>query len=120
VTEVILNMPEPNVILDVATLKTENRAFHGSAGVSEGCREACFSPAFRDQATGRVYLSRDPNGHVAAFHTLEGLPDEVIAARYTNGNVAKAKNSLISGFLKDGIFYTRQQAADQVGIRRKR
>jgi len=113
-------MPELNGFLDAAALKRENRTYRGSAGVSEGCREACFRPAFRDQETGMVYLSRNPNGHVAAFHTLEGLPDEVIAARYTNGNVAKAKNSLISGFLKDGIFYTRQQAADQVGIRRKR
>jgi hypothetical protein len=113
-------MPELNIFLDVAALKRENRAYHGTAAVSEGCREACFRPAFRDQETGRVYLSRYPNGHVAAFHTLNGLPDEVIAARNINGNVAKAKNTLISGFLKDGTFYTRQEAADKVGIQRKR
>jgi|GEM_PF-474459 len=118
VIEGIRNMPELNVSLDVAALKNENRAYYGSAGVSDGCREACFRPAFRDQETGRVYLSRYPNGHVAAFHTLEGLPDEMIAARYTNGNVAKAKNTLISGFLKDGTFYTRQEAADQVNMKR--
>ncbi len=67
-----------------------------------------------------VYLSRYPNGQVAAFHTLDGLPDEVITARYINGKVACAKNSLISGFLKDGTFYTRQEAADQVDTRRNR
>ena len=67
-----------------------------------------------------VYMSRYPNGQVAAFHTLDGLPDEVIAARYTNGKVAYAKNSLISGFLKDGTFYTRQEAADQVDPGRDR
>jgi hypothetical protein len=113
-------MPELNAFLDVAALKWENLAYQGSAGVSEGCREACFRPAFRDQETGIVYLSRKPNGHVAAFHTLEGLPDEVIAARCTNGEVAKAKNTLISGFLKGGTFYTRQEAADQVDTRRNR
>ncbi len=67
-----------------------------------------------------VYLSRYPNGQVAVFHTLEGLPDEVIAARYINGKVAYAKNTLISGFLKDGTFYTRQEAADQVDTGRNR
>jgi hypothetical protein len=113
-------MPELNAFLDVAALKWENRAYRGSAGVSEGCREACFRPAFRDQATGMVYLSRNLNGDVAAFHTLEGLPDEVIAARYTNGKVAKAKNTLISGFLRGGTFYTRQEAADQVYSMRNR
>jgi hypothetical protein len=113
-------MPELNAFLDVAALKWENRAYRGSAGVSEGCREACFRPAFRDHETGMVYLSRNPNGHVATFHTLEGLPDEVIAARYTNGEVAKAKNTLISGFLRGGTFYTRQEAADQVDTRRNR
>jgi hypothetical protein len=113
-------MPELNAFLDVAALKRENHTYRGSAGVSEGCREACFRPAFRDQATGMIYLSRYANGHVAAFHTLEGLPDEVIAARYTNGEVAKAKNTLISGFLKGGAFYTRQEAVDQVDTRRNR
>ena len=113
-------MPELNAFLDVAVLMRENRAYRGSAGVSEGCREACFRPAFRDQETGMVYLSRYQNGHAAVFHTLEGLPDEVIAARYTNGKVAYAKNTLISGFLKAGTFYTRQEAADQVDTRRNR
>jgi hypothetical protein len=113
-------MRELNACIDAAVLKRENCAYRGSAGVSEGCREACFRPAFRDQETGMVYLSRYPNGQVAAFHTLDGLPDEVITARYINGKVACAKNSLISGFLKDGTFYTRQEAADQVDTRRNR
>jgi hypothetical protein len=104
-------MPELKVFLSVTTLKRENRAYRGSAGVSEGCREGCFRPAFRDQETGIIYLSRHPNGHVATIHTLDGLPDEVVAARYANGEVAKAKNTLISGFLKSGTFYTRQEVA---------
>ncbi len=107
-------MPERDAFLNGAILKRENRAYCGSAGVSEGWREACFRPAFPDQETGTVYLSRYPNGHVATFHTLEGLPDEVVAARYANGKVAKTKNTLISGFLKGNTFYTRQQAAAKV------
>jgi len=107
-------MSELDAFLDGAMLEWENRAYRGSAGVSEGCREACFRPAFLDRETGTVYLSRYPNGHAAPVHTLEGLPDEVIAARYANGSVAKTKNTLICGFLKGGTFYTRQQAAAKV------
>jgi len=106
-------MFELNAIVNGAMLRRENRAYRGSDGVSEGCREGCFRPAFRDQETGTVYLSRFPNGHVAPIHTLEGLPEEVVSARYANGTVAKAKNTLISGFLKGGAFYTRQEAAAQ-------
>jgi hypothetical protein len=110
-------MPERDAFLNDAILKRENRAYCGSAGVSEGCREACFRPAFLDQETGTVYLSRYRNGHAAPVHTLEGLPDAVVAARYANGNVAKTKNTLISGFLKGNTFYTRQQAAARVDAR---
>jgi hypothetical protein len=59
-------------------------------------------------------LSRYPDGHAAPVHTLEGLPDEVVAARDANGKVVKTKNTLISGFLKGNTFYTRQQAAAKV------
>jgi hypothetical protein len=104
-------MPDLHACLDRAMLKRENRAYGGSSGVSDGCREGCFRPAFLDQETGTVYLSRHPDGNVATFHMLDGLPDEVVAARYANGNVSKAKNTLISGFLKGCTFYTRQEAA---------
>ena len=112
-------MPDLHASLDRAMLKQENRAYGGSSGVSDGCREGCFRPAFLDQDTGTVYLSRFPDGYVATFHTLDGLPDEVVTARYANGNVAKAKNTLISGFLKDCTFYTRQEAAAIVDANRR-
>jgi len=107
-------MLELDAYLDGAMLEWENQTYGGSAGVSEGCREGRFRPAFLDQETGKVYLSRYANGHMAPFHTLGGLPDEVVAARYADGSVAKTKNRLISGFLKGGHFYTRHEAAAKV------
>jgi len=104
-------MPDLHASLDRAVLKRENRVYGGTSGVSDGCRQGCFKPAFLDQETGLVYLSRHPDGHVSTVHMLDGLPDEVVAARYANGNVSKAKNTLISGFLKGCAFYTRQEAA---------
>lgn len=112
-------MPDLHASLDRAMLEQENRAYGGSSGVSDGCREGCFKPAFLDQETGTVYLSCHPDGYVATFHTLDGLPDEVVTARHANGNVAKAKNTLISGFLKDCTFYTRQEAAAIVDANRR-
>jgi hypothetical protein len=112
-------MTDLHASLDSAMLKRENRAYGGSAGVSERCREDCFRPAFLDQETGTVYLSRYPDGQVASVHMLDGLPDKVVTARYANGNVSKAKNTLISGFLKDCTFYTRQEAAAIVDANRR-
>ena len=66
-----------------------------------------------------MYLSRYPEGYVATFHTLDGLPDEVVTARYANGNVSKAKYTLVSGFLKGCVFYTRQEAAAIVDANRR-
>jgi hypothetical protein len=110
-------MSELDAFLDGAMLEWENRAYRGSAGVSEGCRNGHFRPAFLDRETGTVYLSRYPNGHAAPFHTLEGLPDEVVVARYADGSVAKTKKALIAGFLKGNTFHTRQQAADKVNAK---
>jgi hypothetical protein len=104
-------MPDLHACLDRAALQRENRVYGRSSGVSDGCRESCFKPAFLDQETGMVYLARHSDGRLSTVHTLDGLPDEVVIARYANGNVWKAKNTLISGFLKDCTFYTRQEAA---------
>jgi hypothetical protein len=111
-------MPDRHACLDRAMLKRENRAYGGGPGVSDGCREHDFKPAFLDQETGMVYLSRHPDGHVSSLHMLDGLPDEVVTARYANGTVSKAKNTLISGFLTGCTFYTRQEAAAIIKAKR--
>ena len=103
-----------NTALDQGGLECENRCFRGTAGVSTVSRGQGFIPAFRDRETGRVYLSRHPDGQPARFHTLQGLPDAVVTARTADGRVRCVKPGLQSGFVKCGLFYTREQALAQV------
>ena len=100
-------------MLDRGGLERENRTFRGTAGVSTANRGYGFTPAFLDRETGRVYLSRTTDGQPARFHTLDGLPDAVVTEREANGRVLRVKHSLQSGFVKSGVFYTREQALVQ-------
>jgi hypothetical protein len=64
-----------------------------------------------DVETRAVYPSRFADGRMAPFHILDGLPDELVLARSACGRVAAIKPSVISGFLRAGRFYTRDDAA---------
>ncbi|HTS83621.1 MAG TPA: hypothetical protein VMG61_00835 [Usitatibacter sp.] len=70
-----------------------------------------FRHAFLDFATCAIYLSTDRRGIPANFHSYEGLPDEVVTRRWMTGSVASVKPSLIAGFERNGVFYTRRSAA---------
>lgn len=96
-----------------AVLEKENLSFSGTPGVSRGNRDSGFRPAFCDTEDGRVELSRFLNGLPAPVHMLDGLPDSWIVAREA-GRVAVVKRSVIAGFVRDGCFYTRKQAAEAV------
>jgi len=92
-------------------LRTENRIYDGTGGVSAGNRTAGFVPAFRDTATGRVEPSRLADGSPAPMHLLAGLPEEWILARGEGNRVLAVKATVIAGFLRAGAFYTRAEAA---------
>jgi len=94
-----------------STLKTQNQHFAGTRGVSRENRGLGFLPGFMDQETGVIYLSCNADGSVAPIHRMDGLPNELIVARTSAGRVAAVKGSLIAGFIRDGLFYTREQAA---------
>lgn len=98
-------------IVTRSTLKTQNRLFAGTGGASPWNREQGFTPGFLDQDTGVIYISCNSDGSPASFHRIDGLPDEVIVARAASGRVAAVKGSLIAGFIRGGLFYTREQAA---------
>jgi len=98
-----------------STLKIQNRHFVGTRGVSRENRGLGFLPGFMDQETGVIYLSCNADGSVAPIHRMDGLPDELIVARTSGGRVAAVKGSLIAGFIRDGLFYTREQAAIALG-----
>ena len=97
--------------MGAAVLAAQNRRFRGTGGVSRENRSFGFSPAFRDANTGAVYLSRFANGSIAPMHLLDGLPEALVVSRTASGRVLQAQNSVVAGFVRDGCFYSREQAS---------
>lgn len=97
--------------LSTERLHEENRVHERGGGRSEDNCELGFRPAFLDFETQTVYPSRFANGLPAPFHVLDGLPEEVVIDRAPSGRVVAAKATLISGFVRNGFFYTRTAAA---------
>ena len=95
-------------------LELEQAAHRGTGGVSNENRHLGFLPAFMDTRTGKVYGCAYADGRPAAFHILEGLPDELVVARDRYGRPSQVLGSVVSGFTLDNRFYTREQAAAQV------
>lgn len=97
--------------LSPAQLARENERYRGTAGVSEAGRPAGFRPAFLDRTTRTIYPSRYADGRLAPFHLLDGLPPLLVVTRTREGRAVAVKASVVSGFVRDGKFYTRAQAA---------
>ncbi len=97
------------------TLRSENRTFRGTAGISKNNRAQGFVPGFMDLSTGRIYRSRFKDGSPAPVHSLDGLPETLILAWGSDGRVSAVKSTVISGFLSGGRFLTRAEAARAVG-----
>ena len=87
-------------IMSESQLREENAAHAGTAGTSQGCAGSTFRPAFFDFTSCTIYMSRFADGRLAPLHVLDGLPREVLA-----------KGTLISGFERNGFFYTRSAVA---------
>lgn len=100
-----------NTTMTQGTLERENVAFHGTGGRSEENRCFGFRPAFCDTQTDTVYLSCFADGRPAPFHLLDGLPDDVVLSRNDCGRVLAVKATVVSGFVLDGDFYSRDEAA---------
>ncbi|MEH6579427.1 MAG: hypothetical protein V7731_20365 [Amphritea sp.] len=92
-------------------LAQENAEFSGTGGISQENAHFSFSPAFMDQASGSIEISRLGNGNPAPFHSLDGLPESWIVERNIAGRVVEIKSSVISGFVRLGQFFTREEAA---------
>ena len=100
-----------SLMMSEELLKQENELHEGTGGRSQENRELGFRPAFLDFQTQVIYPSRFADGRPAPIHVLDGLPDEVIVDRAASGRVVAAKASIISGFVRNGFFYTRAAAA---------
>ena len=105
------SIAEPTTPLTPQSLQDQNRQFTGTAGVSQGNQRTGLVPAFMDNDTGCIYLSHFANGSPAPIHLLDGLPDHLILRRSAGGRVLAVKETVEAGFVRDGRFYTRIQAA---------
>jgi hypothetical protein len=94
-----------------AALEVETAGYRGTGGISENNRSLGFQPAFIDRRTGAVHLSRFADGRLAPCHLLDGLPDQLVLARDEQGHATCARDSVESGFLHEGHFHTRCEAA---------
>ena len=95
-------------------LEAENTKFVGTGGVSQTNAGYNFIPAFLDHESGEVEISKFRNGMPAPFHSLDGLPESWIAEKDASGQVVRVRDSVISGFVRLGRFFTREQAAEFV------
>ena len=101
-------------LLSYPAFYQENRWFAGSGGVSRENRAPGFVPACYATCSHQTVISRFANGATAPLHILEGLPEAWVMARDASGRVTAVQDSVIAGFLRQGKFYTREQAAQAV------
>ena len=95
-------------------LAQQNQAFAGTGGVSANNRHHRFVPAFQDTATGHVAVSRYRDGRRAPMHLLEGLPRQWAKAVDSDGTIVELLDSVVAGFVRNGKFFTREEAAAAV------
>ncbi len=97
--------------LSSKALRQENIAFIGTGARSQENRSLGFVPAFYDCVSHKTAIARFSNGTPAPIHILDGLPQDWIVRQDRSGNVTAVKSSIVSGFARAGVFYTREQAA---------
>lgn len=93
------------------SLERETEVFRGSGGISQENAGFGFRPAFLDTRTRTIHLSRFADGSLAPMHLIQGLPDDLVLERDLLGRVLMVKSCVVSGFVRDGRFYTRDEAA---------
>ena len=96
------------------SIEKENQVFSGTAGVSSENHCNGFRPAFCDSETGRVEITRLLNSDPAPMHSIAGLPEGWVVERDADAKPIAIKHTVIAGFIRDGWFYTRSQAAEAV------
>lgn len=95
-------------------LAHENQRLADTGATSSGNRHRGFLPAFLETRTGEVFLSRFADGRLAPVHVLDGLPPALVTRRTPAGQVTAACGSVISGFVRAGEFYTRDETAQLI------
>jgi hypothetical protein len=101
----------PTPRLSQAALRQQNVQFKGTGGISEENRDQGFRPGFMNNRTGEVYVSCFGDGRPAPMHLLDGLPASVVVRRAVSGRVVAVHGWITAGFIRNGRFFTREQAA---------
>lgn len=94
------------------SLIQENIQYAGTAGISKNNRGQGFVPGFMDTDSGHIYRSRFADGRPAPVHMLSGLPDELFDSNGYANQQHPVKKSVVSGFIRENNFYTREQTAE--------
>ncbi|MFD2110693.1 hypothetical protein [Thiorhodococcus fuscus] len=92
------------------SLRDENRLYAQTRGISQNNRDYGFRPGYLNRSTGEYQLSRFSDGTLAPIHVLDGLPESWIADRDAEGHVTAARREIVSGFVRDNAFFTREEA----------
>ncbi len=98
-------------VLTELTLRNENLLYARTRGVSRNNRSVGYVPAYLNSATGESAESRFADGTPAPIHLLDGLPDTWIQERDADGHVVCTCPGIVAGFLRNGCFFTREEAA---------
>lgn len=98
-------------VLTVQKLREENRLYAATLGVSQNNACLGFRPAYLNRQSGEWVLSRFRDGTPAPIHILDGLPESWVRERDAEGHVVAVEESVVSGFVREGRFYTREEAA---------
>ena len=101
-------------ILSRQILERENQTHANTAGISQNNHHLGFAPGYCDVQTGETIISRFADGRPSPVHTLDGLPVSWVALRDPSGRVLATRKGIIAGFIRDGCFYTRAQAAEML------
>ncbi|MFN0302679.1 MAG: hypothetical protein ACKVQU_20280 [Burkholderiales bacterium] len=105
----------PPGALDRAGLRRESAPHDGTAGSSAGNQSQGFRPGFIDTDTGIIYNALFADGRPAPCHLLDGLPETVVVSRDQRGRVHAVKATIVPGFIRQGEFFTRAEAAAAAG-----
>nr|WP_043755545.1 hypothetical protein [Imhoffiella purpurea] len=97
-------------VLTQMSLRDENRLYAKTRGISQNNRASGFRPGYLNSKTGEHVLSRFSDGTPAPVHVLDGLPQSWIGTRDSDGRVVAACAEIVSGFVRDGAFFTREEA----------
>ncbi len=84
----------------------QHKVYGEMPGVGFGHLCAGFVPAFRDEDTGEVHLSVNPDGQVAIVHVIDQLPLEWINEWDGQGRAISLRGTVTPGFLRGESFYT--------------